>query len=1009
MLIDLNNRLFLALNASAHPDAVTVAVAEQAAFWIIYAAAALVPALWFWGRRDVRGALLAAVLGVSVSLGVNQLLGLLWYEPRPFMVGLGSTLVSHAVENSFPSDHATFLWSLGFGLSATGASRRWGVVVCACGLLVAWARIYLGLHFPIDMAASLLVGIAGGVLARAAQPAIERWVLPVVEGFYEASLSMLHLPSTLVPSVVQGTAMQAPAPLLGMSGPTLVETITPGGLSQDEVRQRVEAGQVNKTARFTTRTVAGILRNNALTLFTAVLTASVAALLLIGAYNDAVFIGAVTVINVLAGVVGELRAKRALDQLSILAQRRVRVMRDGGEKEIPSDEVVKDDVVLLQSGDPVVADGVVQSASKLFLDESLLTGEADPVPKNTSDPVSSGSYCARGSGSYVATGIGAASNVNVLTAQAKDYKISRSPLETTITRIVQGLTTLMILLAVLLGMAAYIKELGLAPSILAMVTVIKALVPEGLVLVTTVTFALGALRAARKDVLVQKLNAVERMSHLTALCFDKTGTLATNKLIYDRLEVLNGELDEVTDRLQRFMGATGDKNQTILAIEGAYSRIPSAALDELPFSSEQKVSAVRVRVGDAELSLWLGAPEFLGQGRLTPDQEARMRLLNQEGLRVLAFGSTQEAIPNRQRLLLLAFVVLHDELRPDVAETIDFFEARGVKLRVLSGDNPETVAVLARQAGLLITGTLISGPELDGLGPDRFREVVQKGQVFGRLTPHHKQSIVRCLHAGGDFVGMIGDGVNDILALKEADIGIAMNSGAAAARDVADIVLLRNSFAHLPALSHEGDRIIYNVKRIARLFLTKNAYSLFFILFAGFIGLAFPFSPRFITWIDVLTIGTPAFLLTLMTAPVPKQTMDRFFSDVFEFAVTTGLVIALVSLLVYANFSLFQDRAESYGRTAALSVIVLLGLYVVYRVTKAERAADAPRVQRLGVWAIIGSALVLHALAVYWATLRDFLGMVSLDADSWLTIAAAFSVGAVILHRMLKNDFWKRA
>ena len=787
------------------------------------------------------------------------------------------------------------------------------------------------------------------------------------------------------------------------------EAISPEGLSQIAVRERVAAGKLNKTARFTTRTVAGILRSNVVTLFTAVLTASVAALLLIGAYSDALFIGAVTVINVLAGIVGELRAKRALDQLSILAQRRVRVMRASREEEIPSDEVVKDDLVLLRSGDPVVADGIVQSASKLFLDESLLTGEADPILKHDGDPVSSGSYCARGSGSYVATAIGAASNVNVLTAQAKDYKISRSPLETTISRIVQGLTAVMILLAVLLGMADYIKDLGLAPSILAMVTVIKALVPEGLVLVTTVTFALGTLRAAKKDVLVQKLNAVEWMFHLTALCFDKTGTLATNRLIYDRLEVLDGAPGEVANQLQRFLGATGDRNQTVLAIEAVCPAIASVALDELPFSSEQKVSAVRVCVEGCELSLWLGAPEFLGKGRLTPDQEKRLDSLHQEGLRVLTFGSTREAIPNRQQFTVLAFVVLHDELRPDVAKTIHFFESRGVKLRVLSGDNPETVAVLARQAGLSITGAAISGQELDGLEPYRFMEMVQKGQVFGRLTPHHKQNIVRCLHEGGDFVGMIGDGVNDILALKAADIGVAMNSGAAAARDVADIVLLRDSFAHLPALSQEGDRIIYNVRRIARLFLTKNAYSLFFILFAGFIGLEFPFSPRFITWIDVLTIGTPAFLLTLMTAPVPKQSMDRFFSDIFEFALTTGLVIALVSLFVYANFSLFQDRAESYGRTAALSVIVLLGLYIVYRVTAVERAIEAASVYRLGVAAILGGALALHALAVYWSPLSNFLGIVPLDVDSWVTITGASFAGAIVLNWVLKDSSWKRA
>lgn len=777
----------------------------------------------------------------------------------------------------------------------------------------------------------------------------------------------------------------------------------PSGLSLAAVRQRVESGQVNKAARFTTRTVAGILRNNVLTLFTGVLMASVAALLVIGAYTDAVFISAVTVANVLAGIVGELRAKRALDQLSILAQRTARVVRAGQEAEIASDDVVQDDLLLVRSGDPVVADGIVESAVKLSFDESLITGEADPVSKREGDPVFAGSYCAHGSGAYAATAVGAASSVNVLTTQAKGYKISRTPLEATIIRIVQGLTALMILLAVLLAMAAAIKGTGLAPAILAIVTLIKALVPEGLVLVTTVTFALGALRAARQHVLVQKLNAVEWMSHLTALCFDKTGTLATNRLIFDRLEVLSGPPGATAELLRRFVGGTADKNQTVTAMEGAYPPIASAALDELPFSSEQKVSAVRVRAGGAELSLWLGAPEFLGEGQLTPDQGTRLRALQQEGLRVLAFGSTPEAIPNRQRLTLLAFAVLHDELRPNVADTVRFFQGRGVKLRVLSGDNPDTVAVLAKQAGLSLTGTVMSGAELDGLDPDRFRAAVQGGQVFGRLTPKHKQAIVRCLRDSGEFVGMIGDGANDILALKAADIGVAMNSGTAAARDVADIVLLQDSFAHLPALSREGDRIIFNIKRVAQLFLTKNAYSLFFILFAGFVGLEFPLSPRFITWIDVLTIGTPAFFLTLTTAPVPQQTMDRFFGDICRFALAAGLTIALASLVVYASQSVFQDPAAPSGRTAALSVIILLGLCVIHRITAAERAAEAPAGQRLGVWAIIGGALGLHMLAVYWAPLRNLLGMALLDAGDWGTIIGAAAAGAAVLHWVFKR------
>lgn len=781
------------------------------------------------------------------------------------------------------------------------------------------------------------------------------------------------------------------------------------GLSREELRQRIANGTVNRVDSFTTRSSAAILRNNVLTLFTVVLALAVAALLVVGAYKDAVFLAGVTVANSLAGMISEFRAKRALDHLAILARRKVTAMRAGTEESIWLDEAVKDELLILRPGDPVIADGPLIAATGLFLDESLLTGESDPVAKREGDRVFSGTYVAQGTGRYQAERIGSATNANALAIQAKAYKIFRTPLEQVVGRVIRALVWIMMLFVFLLLLADAIQRPPLATTILEIATMIKALVPEGLVLVTTVAFAVGALRAARRHVLVQKLNAIESLSQVSILCLDKTGTLGTNRLRFERLEVLGATSAEVTRLLRAFVGTSGAADETLRALAAPFPGLPGQALDEIPFSSESKQSAVRLRDGNAEVSLWLGAPESLAPGSTPLALDQKLNEWRQAGFRVLAFARSTAPLPQLENLETLAFIILRDELRSNVHEAVDFFIARGIELKVLSGDHPETVAALSRQAGIPVTTPALNGKDLEALPPDAFSAAVLKGQIFGRLAPRQKQRIIQSLQETGACVGMVGDGMNDVLALKQADIGIAMKSGAAAARDVADIVLLKDSFAHLPTLSREGDRIIYNVKRVAKLVLTKNVYCLFFVLFSGFVGLTFPLSPRFITWIDVLTIGTPAFLLTLMSAPVPKQSSADFLRETLGFAAISGLIIALVSLAVYANFSLWQDRTENYGKTAALSAIVLMGLYAVYRVTRPERSPAAAWWQTAVVWAILALGASLNILATYWTPISDFLGLVAIDADSWLTILIAAALGSTAMHLRLKDGLRRRA
>ncbi|HQT25967.1 MAG TPA: cation-translocating P-type ATPase, partial [Burkholderiales bacterium] len=528
-----------------------------------------------------------------------------------------------------------------------------------------------------------------------------------------------------------------------------------------------------------------------------------------------------------------------------------------------------------------------------------------------------------------------------------------------------------------------------------------SLVPEGLVLILTLAFALGALRAARRQVLVQRLCAIESMSHITTLCLDKTGTLGTNRLNFEELIFLSPAYEETVRRIRFYTSAVREKNQSLRAIEANYPGISCEVLDELPFSSEQKMSAVRVKDSDdTGISLWLGAPEVLCGNKLTALQESMLSGFRQKGFRVLAFCSSRDPIPERRALAVLAFIVLRDELRQDVTEAIKFYESRNVRLKILSGDHQETVAALAKEAGISVHGELMSGAELPDPESVEFRNIVSRGQFFGRLDPQQKMQIVKCLQDSGEFVGMVGDGINDILALKQADIGVAMNTGAAAARDVSDIVLLKDAFTYLPAASIEGDRIIYNIKRVSRLFLTKNIYTLFFILFSGFVGLEFPLSPRYITWIDLLTIGIPTTILTFMTPVFERQSVEHFLYDTTKFALVTGFTIAFFTLFIYVNFY-FLDGGELDGKTAAVSSIVLMGLYAVFHVSSMERSASSSRRRRFAVWAIILGAVIVHVAALYLPIVNGFFGLAALPLESWPIIVSVSALGMWLIHKLL--------
>jgi len=781
------------------------------------------------------------------------------------------------------------------------------------------------------------------------------------------------------------------------------------GLTKQEVLARFAADKTNRAKKFTTRTISGILRSNTLTVFNGVILLSLGALIFIHAYIDTYFLAVVTCLNTLTGIIEEIRAKFALDRLALLNRKEVNVIREGKIQAVPVEEVVQDDLVAFQAGDQVVTDGILLSTAPVYLDESLLTGESDTIKKQKNDRLLSGSFCVGNSGVYRASNVGNLSYVNQLTEQAKTYKNILTPIQKDINEIIEGLTGVAVLFVILLILAGYVKEESLTGSVLSIVTVIKSLVPQGLILMSTIAFAFGAINVAKKHVLVQKLNAIESMSHLTTLCFDKTGTLGTNLLCFEKAHLFATPLNEVTKKLKLFLGAVNHKNRTTTALEQQFASIASEVIDELPFLSERKFSAVQVRdVNTKEVtSLWLGAPEALVGDTLDDDQKVALCALRDQGLRVLLFASSATPLTAQPSLLekpldTLAFLVLRDELRANVVEAIKFYEERHVKLKILSGDHPETIAIIAKQAGVTSFGKLINGAELVNLDADAFNRAVIDGQFFGNLTPKQKYQIVHCLQQAGEYVGMVGDGVNDILALKQANIGIAMNAGTSAARDVSDIILLKNDFTNLPALSQEGDRIIYNIKRIARLFLTKNVYCLFFILFVGFIGLDFPLNPRFITLIDFLTIGMPTALLMFMAPRLKKQETKRFLYETVKFAGIAGVSIAFFSLLVYVNFYLFHHQVELYAKTASVAAIILMGSYIIFSVTEAERAKDA-KLRKYVVFVLLAVVCGLNLASIYYPLARGLLGLEFLHIDAWIVIVLASLVGMFSIDWLLKK------
>ena len=692
------------------------------------------------------------------------------------------------------------------------------------------------------------------------------------------------------------------------------------GLTADQVAQRVAGGQVNHTDQASSRSLWVIFKTNVFTRFNAILGALFVLILITGSLADGLF-GVVLIVNSAIGIGQEYLAKRKLDRLALLNAPTTRVVRDGQLIEIPTGQVVLDDLIELRTGDQVPADGVLLSTSGLEIDEANLTGEADPIPKSPGDEVRSGTTVVAGTGRFPASAVGHDAYINKIAAEAKKFTKTRSEIQESVNRLLKYITWIIIVALPLQLWSQWraIGDQGWQQVVIRSTGGLVGLVPEGLVLLTSVAFLLAAVQLTRQQVLVQELPAVEGLARVNVVCLDKTGTLTVGDIAYEDCEPVPGAAT-TADEVREALGALADDPNANGTLKALAASLPAPAgwtrETTIAFNSARKWSAASFTGRGA---LVFGAPDVL----LEPDDPLRDRVaeLAATGRRVLLLARSDAALQGQDLpagMRTVALVTLTEQVRPDAEETLNYFKDQGVAIKIISGDNPTTVAAIARRVGLDVPPEAVVDARTIGEDPEELRELVEETTVFGRVSPEQKRALVNALQRNGHVAAMTGDGVNDALALKDADIGVAMGNGAQATKAVAQLVLLDGRFSHMPNVLAEGRRVIGNVERVANLFVAKNVMSLVAIVSAALASLPFPFLPRHLTLVSFATIGVPAFFLAL--GPNKRRYVPGFLRRVLRLAVPAGAVSGLVVLIAYllAKTDPVLKAAEAAGKCKVL-------------------------------------------------------------------------------------------
>lgn len=717
------------------------------------------------------------------------------------------------------------------------------------------------------------------------------------------------------------------------------------GLTRAQVSERVAAGKTNAFVADTSRSAWSIVRANVFTLFNGIVFACFLVLFLVGRWQDALF-GLAAFANAIIGCVQEFRAKSALDRLALMNAPRALVLRDGTEAEIAPGEVVLDDVLVLRAGEQVPADADVITARGLQIDESMLTGESDPVEKQPGDEALSGAVVVAGEGTARTTRVGADSYANHFAGEAKRFSLVSSELRTSVNRVLKwvswiigpvGLLVLNAQIVVLGGYANVFSNGAWVQAVVNTIASLTAMIPLGLVLMTSIAFAVGASRLARRQVLVNELPAVEGLARVDVVCLDKTGTLTIGEIGFDQAHGLTGLTPEREDAVAAALAwyaASPDANATARSMRTAYPvAAPLVVAGCIPFSSARKWSAVSFT--DNAGTWVMGAPEMVFGDAATSTETQLGRTvteLAETGRRTLVIGYSDftlsdddvesERLPDDLAAILV--LTFREQVRPDAAQTLAYFARQQVGIRIISGDNPRTVAAIAREVGLDVSEGFDARrlPEDDA----ELADVLDQHAVFGRVTPEQKKRMVTALQSHGHTVAMTGDGVNDALAIKAADIGIAMNSGSPATKAVARLVLLDGQFSHLPDVVAEGRQVIANIERVSMLFLNKTVYATLLAIIFGVFVLEFPFLPRQLSITDGLTIGIPAFFLALM--PNAARYVPGFLRRSLSFAIPSGIVVAL-GLTWYTFVARGFGVNEEQLRTGATVILAVVGIWVL--------------------------------------------------------------------------------
>lgn len=778
------------------------------------------------------------------------------------------------------------------------------------------------------------------------------------------------------------------------------------GLTDAEVAQRVADGKTNAVRERATRSVADIVRANVLTRINAILGVLLLIVLATGSLINGMF-GLLIIANSVVGMVQEIRAKQTLDKLAIVGQAKPLVRRQSGTRAVPPAEVVLDDIIELGPGDQVVVDGEIVEEANLEVDESLLTGEADPIAKTVGDAVLSGSFVVAGSGAYRATKVGPDAYATRLAEEASKFTLVKSELRTGINRILQFITYLL----VPAGLLTIYTQLfttthtGWRQAVLRTVGALVPMVPEGLVLLTSVAFAVGVVRLGQRRCLVQELPAIEGLARVDVVCADKTGTLTESGMRVARVDELDepGQRPPIADVLASLAGQDPRPNASMRAIAEAYSEPPGwTATATAPFKSATKWSGVSF----TDHGNWvLGAPDVL----LEPGSAAAAQAerIGAQGMRVLLVAAGDVAVDHPDapgRVTPVALVVLEQKVRPDAREALDYFAGQGVSVKVLSGDNAVSVGAVAGKLGL--HGETMDARQLPS-EPAPLADALENHTTFGRVRPDQKRAIVHALQSRGHAVAMTGDGVNDVLALKDADIGVAMGAGSPASRAVAQIVLLDNRFATLPYVVGEGRRVIGNIERVANLFLTKTVYSVLLALLVGIEcllakplkadPLLYPFQPIHVTIAAWFTIGIPSFILSL--APNNERAHSGFVRRVLTSALPCGMIVGTAT---FASYLLaYHGRHATYvqqdqASTAALITLLMTALWVL--------AVVARPYQWWRVALVIASGLAYVVIFSLPLARKAFL----LDPSNVAVTGTALGVG-VLGAAAIEATWWIRA